>query len=135
MKCSIPIQICHGKTAWEIEIRHKSIVGPLEHGGQMGEESIALAYHSDLKCQITFENRFWHLIGNRSIAVKFQQQKWNFIRKFPPMEILLNIWWKSLHRNSRYCPNHQNGVTSCFPKMVINMKKIIFCSESSKYRM
>ena len=42
------------------------------------------------------------------------------------MEILLNIWWKSLHRNSRYCQNHQNEVTSCFPKMVINMKKDIF---------
>ena len=42
------------------------------------------------------------------------------------MEILLNIWWKSLHRNSRYCQNHQNGVTSCFTKMVINMKKIFF---------
>ena len=41
------------------------------------------------------------------------------------MEILLNIWWKSLHRNSRYCQNHQNGVTSCFPKMVIKMKKKI----------
>ena len=37
------------------------------------------------------------------------------------MEVLLNIWWKSLHRKSRYCQNHQNGVTSCFPKMVINI--------------
>ena len=53
-------------------------------------------------------------------------KKCKIIHKFPPMEILLNIWWKSLPRNSRYCPNHQNEVTSCFPKMVIKMKKKYF---------
>ena len=45
-------------------------------------------------------------------------KKWKIIHKFPPIEILLNIWWKSLDRNSRYCQNHQKGVTSCFLKMV-----------------
>ena len=38
----------------------------------------------------------------------------------------------SLNRNSKYCQNHQNGVTSCFPK--IKIKKSKLCIESSKYR-
>ena len=57
------------------------------------------------------------------ICLYITWKRWNFIHKFPPMKVLLNIWWKSLHRNSRYCQNHQNGVNSCFQKMVINMKK------------
>ena len=38
------------------------------------------------------------------ICLYITWKKWNFIHKFPPMEILINIWWKSLslHRNSRY---------------------------------
>ena len=85
---------------------------------------------------IKYTNRYqWYNGIGSFICLYITWKKWNFIPKFPPMEILLNIWWKSLHRNSRYCQNHQNGVTSCFPKMVINMKKNIFCSESSKYRM
>ena len=85
---------------------------------------------------IKYTNRYQLYNGTGSfICLYITWKNWNFIHKFPPMEILLNIWWKSLHRNSRYCQNHQNGVTSCFPKIVINMKKKIFCSESSKYRM
>ena len=45
------------------------------------------------------------------------------IRQFPPTKMKLNIWWKFVHRKSRYCQNHQNGVTSSFPKMVIRWKK------------
>ena len=72
---------------------------------------------------IKYTNRYqWYNGIGSFICLYITWKKWNFIPKFPPMEILLNIWWKSLHRNSRYCPNHQNGVTSCFPKMVINMK-------------
>ena len=39
----------------------------------------------------------------------------------------------SFTEKSRYCQNHENGVTSCFPKMVIYWKKNIFCIQSSKY--
>ena len=62
-------------------------------------------------------------------------KKCKIIHKFPPMEVLLNIWLKSLHRNCRYCQNHQNEVNSCFPKMVIKLKKQFFCIDLSKYRM
>ena len=76
---------------------------------------------------IKYTNRYQWYIGIGSfIYLYITWKKWNFIHKFPPMEILLNIWWESLHRNSRYCQNQQNRVTSCFPKMVIIMKKIFF---------
>ena len=76
---------------------------------------------------IKYTNRYqWYNGTGSFICLYITWKNWNFIHKFPPMEILLNIWWKSLHRNSRYCQNHQNGVTSCFPKVVINMKKKIF---------
>ena len=57
------------------------------------------------------------------ICLYITWKKWNFIPKFPPMEILLNIWWKSLHRNSRYCQNHQNGVTNASQKWSLTWKK------------
>jgi len=85
-----------------------------------------------IKCTNRYQ---WYNGIDSFICLYITWKKWNFINKFPPIEILLNVWWKSLHGNSRYCPNHQNGVTSCFPKMIINMKKYIFCSKSSKYRM
>ena len=72
-------------------------------------------------------NRYqWYNGIGSFICLYMTWKKWSFIHKFPPMEIILNIWWKSLHRNSRYCQNHQNGVTSCFPKMVVKMKKKLY---------
>jgi len=79
---------------------------------------------------VKFSKSFqWNNATGSFICLNITWKKWNFIHKFPPMEILLNIWWKSLHRNSRYCQNHQNGVTSCFLKMVKLLKKIILCIE------
>ena len=79
---------------------------------------------------VKFSKHFqWNNGTGSFICLYITWKKCKIIHKFPPMEILLNIWWKSLHRNSRYCPNHQNEVTSCFPKMVIKMKKNIFCIE------
>ena len=84
---------------------------------------------------VKFSKSFqWNNGTGSFICLYITWKKCKFIHKFPPMEILLNIWWKSLHRNSRYCQNHQNGVTSCFPKMVIKMKKINFCIDLPKYR-
>ena len=83
---------------------------------------------------VKFSRHFqWNNGTGSFICLYITWKKCKIIHKFPPMEILLNIWWKSLHRNSRYCQNHQNGVTSCFPKMAIRWKKN--CIESSKYRM
>ena len=85
-------------------------------------------YINSLKSQfveyVKFSIHFqWNNGTGSFICLYITWKKWKIIHKFPPIEILLNIWWKSLHRNSRYCQNHQNGVTSCFPKMVIKMKK------------
>ena len=74
---------------------------------------------------IKFSKSFqWNNDTGSFICLYITWQKWKIIHKFPPMEILLKIWWKSLHRNSRYCQNHQN-VTSCFPKMIKLLKKMI----------
>jgi len=80
-------------------------------------------YINSLKSQfveyVKFSIHFQWTNGTGSfICLYILWKKWKIIHKFPPIEILLNIWWKSLHRNSRYCQNHQNGVTSCFLKMV-----------------
>ena len=42
------------------------------------------------------------------------------------MEILLNIWWKYIEIvDIAPRQNHQNGVTSIFPKMIKLLKKKI----------
>ena len=46
---------------------------------------------------IKYTNRYQWYIGIGSfICLYITWKKWNFIHKFPPMEILSNIWWKSL---------------------------------------
>ena len=72
----------------------------------------------------------WNNDTGNFICLYITWKKWK-VKNHPQdstnaMEMLWNIWWKSLHRNSRYCQNHPNGVTSCFPKMVIKMKKLNF---------
>ena len=85
---------------------------------------------------VKFSKSFqWNNGTGSFICIYVTWKKWKIIHKFPPTEIKLNIWWKSLHRKSRYCQNHQNGVTSCFPKMVIKWKQNSFSIELSKYRM
>ena len=42
-------------------------------------------------------------IVHNFICLYITWKKWKIIHKIPQMEILSNIWWKSLHRNSRYC--------------------------------
>ena len=76
---------------------------------------------------VKFSNHFlWNNGTGSFIWFYITWKKCKIIHKFPPMEVLLNIWLKSLHRNCRYCQNHQNEVNSCFPKMVIKLKKHFF---------
>ena len=85
---------------------------------------------------VKFSKHFqWNNGTGSFICLYITWKKCKIIHKFPPMEILLNFWWKSLHRKSRYCQIHENGVTSWFQKMVIQWKKNIFCFQLPKYMM
>ena len=62
-------------------------------------------------------------------------KRWNFIHKFPPIKIQLNIWIMSLHKNSKKWQNKQNGATSWMLKAIKKWIWMLFWVESLKFMM
>ena len=56
-----------------------------QHFYTFTDQSVPLLTHSELKCPISFENCFWHLIvANRSIVLNFYQKRPVFALKTHP---------------------------------------------------
>ena len=85
---------------------------------------------------VKFAKRCWWNNGTGNfICLYITWKKWNFIHKFPPIKIQLNIWIMSLHKNSKKWQNKQNGATSWMLKAIKKWIWMLFWVESLKFMM